>query len=128
MQGGSPAGVRLRTGPFARSLTRVLSAEAVTLGRLVFLSRPAARQISAGTEDGLRLLRHELAHVAQFARDGTARFLWSYAVSYARGRRRGLPHGAAYSEIPYEREACAAEREGESLSPAGFPVYLRRGA
>jgi hypothetical protein len=103
--------MQLRTGPFARAFTRMVAAEAVTIGARVFLSSSAARQVAAGTPAGQQLLRHELSHVTQFAREGTARFLWRYAVSYARGRRRGLSHTAAYFEIPYEREARAAEEE-----------------
>jgi len=114
--GGGPARPRLRTGPFARALTRLFQADAFTLGTRVFLSRIAAREIAAETEAGRRLLRHELAHVSQFAREGFARFLWRYAASYARGRRRGLSHGAAYLEIPYEREARAAETQPGSGS------------
>jgi hypothetical protein len=101
--------MQLRTGAFARALTKILAAEAVTIGGRVFLSSAAARQVAAGTPAGQQLLRHELAHVTQFAREGSARFVWRYAVSYARGRRRGLSHAAAYLEIPYEREARAAE-------------------
>ena len=109
---GTLAAARIRTGPIARTLTRMLAAEAVTLGTSVFLSGTAAREIAAKTEAGRRLLRHELAHVSQFAADGAARFLWRYAVSYARGRRLGLSHSAAYLEIPYEREAREAEQKG----------------
>lgn len=110
--GGGTAGLRLRTGPFARALTRLLAAEAVTLGTRVFLSKTATREVAAESDAGRRLLRHELAHVSQFAREGTVRFLWTYTASYARSRRSGLSHGAAYFEIPYEREARAAEAEG----------------
>jgi len=113
--------MQLRTGPFARALTRMLAAEAVTIGARVFLSNAAAGQVAAGTPASERLLRHELAHVTQFAREGSARFLWRYAVSYARGRRRGLSHAAAYFEIPYEREARAAERGANGESPFGLP-------
>jgi Domain of unknown function (DUF4157) len=112
--GGGPARLRFRTGPFARALTRLVGAEALTLGTRVFLSRTATREITAETEAGRRLLRHELVHVSQFARDGSARFLWRYAASYARSRRGGLSHGAAYLEIPYEREARAAETQAGS--------------
>ena len=97
-------------------MTRLLGAEALTLGTRIFLSRTATREIAAETEAGRRLLRHELVHVFQFTREGPARFLWRYATSYARGRGRGLSHGAAYFQIPYEREARAAETETESGS------------
>src|SRR3954470_13015310 len=103
--------MQLRTGPFARALTRMLCAEAVTIGARIFLSRSAARDVDAGTLAGQQLLRHELAHVTQFAREGSARFLWRYAVSCARGLLGGLSHADAYLEIPYEREARLAEEE-----------------
>jgi uncharacterized protein DUF4157 len=103
---------RLTSGRFARALTRLLAADAVTLGTRVFLSSTAKREIAAETDAGRRLLQHELAHVSQFAAEGTARFLWRYAVSYARGRRLGLSHNAAYLEIPYERAAREAEEKG----------------
>lgn len=106
---GSLTTARLRSGSFARALTRLLAADAVTLGTRVFLSSTAAREIGAKTEAGRRLLRHELAHVSQFGVEGAARFLWRYALCYARGRRLGLSHTAAYLEIPYEREAREAE-------------------
>jgi Domain of unknown function (DUF4157) len=81
----------------------------VTIGRHVFVSRPAARQISTRSASGARLIAHELAHVAQFSREGAARFLLRYVREYARGRRRGLSHSAAYRAISFEEEAAAAE-------------------
>lgn len=96
-------------GRVARWVTAILSAEAVTFGRRIYLSPVAAREIEARTAAGLQLLRHELAHVAQFSREGALRFLWRYAGAYWKGRRAGLSHGAAYREIPYEAAARAAE-------------------
>jgi len=55
------------------------------------------------------LIAHELAHVAQFSREGAALFLLCYVREYARGRRRGLSHSAAYRAISFEEEAAAAE-------------------
>jgi hypothetical protein len=110
---------RLHVGRLARFLTSAVGAEAVTLGRRIFLSRSAAREILSDSDAGRRLLRHEAAHVAQFARDGCATFLWRYAFAYARGRKAGLSHAAAYEEIPAEHEARAAETE---LYPGRIPV------
>ncbi|MEO8433226.1 MAG: DUF4157 domain-containing protein [Acidobacteriota bacterium] len=90
-------------------MTFLLSADAVTLGHRIFLSAAALREIDARSEAGSRLLRHELAHVAQFAREGFLPFLWRYFLAYARGRRRGLGHAAAYLAIPFEKEAREAE-------------------
>jgi len=75
----------------------------------VLLSSGAARELAKGTESGRRLLAHELAHVAQYARDGFLPFLTRYVAAYLRGRRRGLSHTEAYAEIPYEKEAARAE-------------------
>ena len=99
----------LHDGLLARGFAALLAAEAVTIGRHVFVSRRAARQIASRSASGARLISHELAHVAQFAREGAARFLLRYVREYARGRRRGLSHAAAYRAISFEEEAAAAE-------------------
>ena len=96
-------------GRVARCVTALLSADAVTFGRRIYLSAAAAREIEARTAAGMALLRHERAHVAQFGSEGASRFLWNYAAAYLKGRRAGLSHAAAYREIPYEIEARAAE-------------------
>lgn len=83
----------------------------MTFGRWIFLSRSAAFEIAAGTPSGARLLAHELAHVAQYAREGHVSFLTRYAAAYVRGRWSGLSHLDAYAAVPYEREAARAERD-----------------
>jgi Domain of unknown function (DUF4157) len=70
---------------------------AMTLGRLILLRRD-----HAGDE---ALLAHELVHVRQWRELGPFRFLWRYLGAYARGRRAGLGHEAAYHAIPLEVEA-----------------------
>jgi hypothetical protein len=90
-------------------LTSLLGASAVTFGRYVFLSRGAAAAIANGSDCGRRLLRHELAHVEQYTREGFFPFLRRYLAAYIRGRRQGLSHIEAYAAIPYEREAERAE-------------------
>jgi Domain of unknown function (DUF4157) len=72
-------------------------AHATTLGHLVFV-RP-----DAASDD--HLLRHELAHVAQWQRLGIAGFLRRYLGAYLRWRRWGYPHVGAYRRIPLEVEA-----------------------
>lgn len=102
----------------------------MTIGRHVFVSRAAARQLASRSASGARLIAHELAHVAQFSREGAARFLLRYVREYARGRRRGLSHSAAYRAISFEEEAAAAEvdaLEKGGLSGA-FEVRRTRGA
>lgn len=68
--------------------------------------------MARGSQLGQRILRHESAHVAQYARDGFVRFLVRYGIDYFRGRRRGLSHFDAYAAIPYEREAAQIEVNG----------------
>jgi hypothetical protein len=106
---GAPSRSRIFRGSLSRTLTRILGADAVTLGHRIFLSRAASSEIERRTLSGARLLAHELAHVDQYARDGVIRFLLRYAVAYARGRRSGLAHRDAYAAIPYELEATRAE-------------------
>jgi hypothetical protein len=90
-------------------VTRLLGASAVTLGTRILLSEDAAAEVARGTEIGRRLIRHEIAHVAQYERHGFLPFLARYVSAYLDGRRRGLSHAQAYEEIPYEREAARAE-------------------
>ncbi len=93
----------------SRILTRLVRADAITLGTGIFLSPGAAAEIESGTRLGSRLLAHELAHVEQYARDGFAPLLYRYALAYALGRKHGLSHDEAYAAIPYEREAVSKE-------------------
>lgn len=85
----------------------------VTLGRTIYL---APKLIARADLAVAPILRHELAHVRQVARDGFTRFIVRYLVEYARHRRKGLSHGAAYAAISYEREAMEAEREDDRLT------------
>ena len=79
---------------------------AITLGRRVYLSTA----IVARSEQYLeRLLRHELAHVAQVNRLGLPRFLWRYTAEFLRHYWRVRSVNAAYRLISYEVEAAAAE-------------------
>lgn len=81
-------------------------ASGITLGDRIFFRRDCFG------EDGrpsLQLLAHELAHVVQFRRDGTSRFLATYLLEYARNLGRGLAERDAYLAIPYEEEARAVE-------------------
>jgi hypothetical protein len=52
-----------------------------------------------------RLLRHEQEHVRQWRELGYLRFLHQYLGAYARFRRAGFGHQAAYRLIPLEVEA-----------------------
>lgn len=72
---------------------------AVTLGRWILLRR--------GHEHDDGLIAHELVHVRQWRELGSLSFLARYVGAYARARRRGLRHQAAYEAIPLEVEARA---------------------
>jgi hypothetical protein len=56
-----------------------------------------------------RLIRHELAHVAQVDRLGLVVFLWRYVIEFARHWVRLRSVAAAYAAISFEIEARAAE-------------------
>ena len=68
---------------------------AITFGRTIFIS---------GTKEqffaGIGWLRHELTHVQQYQKYGVLRFLTLYLVY-------SIFH--KYSEIPFEKEAIAAQ-------------------
>ncbi len=61
--------VRLHPGALAQTLAQLLGARAFTLGRDIVLGRGAPRPETAA---GALLLAHEVAHVVQQARSGTA--------------------------------------------------------
>ena len=86
-------------------------ASGITLGDDVFV-----RSEFFDHEDTIpmRLLAHEVAHVAQFERDGFLGFLMRYVWDYAKGIARGLGDRRAYLEISYEREA---RRVAECVAP-----------
>jgi len=71
----------------------------MTLGRWILVRR--------GHEHDGALIAHELVHVRQWRELGPVRFLSRYLGAYARARRRGLGHRAAYEAIPLEAEARA---------------------
>ncbi|HET7705671.1 MAG TPA: hypothetical protein VFM36_06280 [Thermoanaerobaculia bacterium] len=75
----------------------------ITLGRRIYI----APHIDGKKLE--RLLRHELAHVAQVARHGLFTFYWRYLTEYVAHRRAGLSSSAAYRNISFEKEALAAE-------------------
>ena len=97
--------IRLHSGRAAAAAAALFGAEAFTVGRHVFLSRWAARELASGSDAGAELLAHELAHVAQYRRHGLAGFLARYLFHYLAGRARGLRHREAYAAIPFERAA-----------------------
>lgn len=109
----------------ARSLIAHLAlatrADGIALGRRVFV-----RASLVGTDGALpiALVAHEVAHVAQYLRDGAVGFLARYAAAYAAGRARGLDDHRAYLAIAYEVEARAV---AGSVDPSVAEVRVLRG-
>lgn len=89
-------------------------ADGITLGRLVIVSRRAAR--SSRIDE---LLCHEAVHVRQFEAFGFAGFLVRYIGAYLRWRGRGYSHWAAYRRIPFEVEAVWETRLAVQVSNQG---------
>jgi hypothetical protein len=79
---------------------------AITLGRRIYLSAAVGARPPQYLE---RLLRHELAHVAQVNRLGVVVFLWKYVIEFLGHLWRVRSVGAAYRLISFEVEAVAAE-------------------
>lgn len=78
----------------------------ITLGRTIYLSRA----VSDFSEDFVqRLMRHELAHVAQVNRHGLVRFLYLYVREFASHYRAERSLEKAYRKISFEAEAAEAE-------------------
>ena len=76
---------------------------AITLGRRIYLRK----KLEGPAYD--RLIRHELAHVAQVERLGLIVFLWRYVAEFARNWVRLRSVATAYAAISFEIEARAAE-------------------
>ncbi|MCA9609238.1 MAG: DUF4157 domain-containing protein [Myxococcales bacterium] len=77
-------------------------ASGIALGRSVFIR---ADRFGADGELPIDLVAHEVTHVAQVLRDGTAGFFTRYLAEYLGGRARGLADHEAYLAIGYEVEA-----------------------
>lgn len=84
----------------------------ITLGRRIYLS---SKLLDRGDAELARIIRHELAHVAQVQQLGLVAFLYRYLEEYLGHRRDGLEIDEAYSMISFEVEARKAEREGCEL-------------
>jgi len=86
-------------------LTSLAGADAIVFGRRVFLSARAQESVFSAGSEAAPLLAHELAHVRQYRRLGSAAFLGRYLGEYLGRRSRGARHAAAYRAISFEREA-----------------------
>ena len=69
---------RLRTGVDLRGIPG--APRGMALGRTVHIAQDT---LLPGVADDMRLLLHELVHVAQFQRLGHARFAWEYGATIA---------------------------------------------
>jgi hypothetical protein len=92
----------------------------------VAAAQPGVAGITLGAHVYLRhadpswpLLAHEVAHVAQALRLGTAPFLARYAAAWLRHRAAGASTWHAYRDLPDEVEARAIEaRAARSPAPS----------
>ncbi len=71
----------------------------------MFLSPGVAALVFSDDPEGARLLAHELTHVRQYGRSGSAIFLGRYVGEYLGRRLAGARHAQAYRELSFEREA-----------------------
>ncbi len=81
-------------------------ASGITLGRKIYIT---SRLFDEDGSLPLSLVIHEVAHVAQYLRDGRIGFLARYLKDYAAGLAKGLDDREAYLAIPHEVEARATE-------------------
>jgi hypothetical protein len=86
-------------------LSLVIRPAAITVGRHIFVRRGVA------ATDGL--LRHEMAHVLQFAELGLVGFAWFYACDFVRALWRLRDRAESYRAIRLEQEARALEKRGD---------------
>lgn len=81
-------------------------ASGIALGCKVYVRK---NLFSQGGQLPMELVAHEVAHVVQWLRDGTAPFLLRYLGEYLLARLRGLGKREAYLSISYEEEARRVE-------------------
>jgi hypothetical protein len=86
-------------------------ASGITLGNEVFVR---SEYFDGDRNLPMQLLAHEVAHVAQFERDGRLPFLCRYVWDYGVGLAAGRGDRQAYRDIGYEREA---RRVADYVSP-----------
>lgn len=67
------------------------------------------------TVEGLTLIAHEVEHCRQYEQFGTWQFRFRYLLAYFQNRWRGMDAKVAYTQIPFEIEARAVERNALSL-------------
>jgi hypothetical protein len=92
------------------------SVAGITLGVHVYLRDPHAASWP--------LLAHEVAHVAQGLRLGTAPFLARYAAAWLRLRATGASTWRAYRDLPDEVEARAIEARAHRAPPPPTPWLI----
>ena len=101
------AGARVRVGyPWWLRPWMARNVIGITLGRTIYLSRAVSELSEEFVE---RLMRHELAHVAQVNRHGLVRFLYLYVREFVSHYRRERSVEKAYRRISFEVEAAEAE-------------------
>ncbi len=92
--------VSVRMMPRWMQIALGTSVAAITLGNSVFVAQDTYESVVSGKNRAL--LIHELVHVDQWRREGSATFLSRYATEYVRNRMIGLDHRTAYRSIGFE--------------------------
>jgi hypothetical protein len=70
----------------------------------------AAGAFDVKSIEGMSLLAHEITHCRQYLQHGKWQFRARYLRAYFKNRHRGMTHGEAYWNIPFEIEAREIER------------------
>ncbi len=102
-------------------LSLVISVRAITLGRHVFVRH----ELVEAYPSHRALLRHEAAHVGQWAQLGAIVFLWRYVADFLVAWWRLRDRQAAYSVIRLEQEARTWER-AVALHWLAVPECIKR--
>jgi RHS repeat-associated protein len=86
-------------------------ADAMTIGRVVFLSASFAKEYADRTQNAIIVTGHELSHVEDYSSEGITNFLLQYAGAYLYNRSQGQDDYDAYRNIP--TEFIASLNEGD---------------
>jgi len=103
--------INIYAGRFSRFLTSILKIYGITFGKHIFIqpqlfTKNSKNKLKINEE----LAAHEIAHVLQYKREGSIRFLYKYQKSYWKNLRKKEKWDSnarieAYFEIPFEIEA-----------------------
>jgi len=96
--------VDVQIGILARIITKLASADAVTIGNTIFF---APGKYDPNSDRGIALIGHEIQHTFQYQKLGKIEFLKQYKKENDQNIESGMSEYDAYRNISFEKKAWA---------------------